>query len=138
MSAPHPSTAVPSALRELADAAYSSLATFRRDGTPVAVPVWHAVDGNRYYVFTEAASWKVKRLRRNPRVAIRTCDVRGGSLGAREWTGHGRVVEDSATVKRAYAALDRKYGWQKWLVDAMSRLTGRYHKRAILEVVLDA
>jgi hypothetical protein len=52
-------------------------------------------------------------------------------------TGRGRVAEDAATVAKAYAALDRKYGWQKWLVDAMSKLSGRYDKRAILEIELD-
>jgi hypothetical protein len=79
----------------------------------------------------------VKRLRRNPRIEITTCDWRGNLDGGPTWTGTGRIVEDAEGIARAYEALDRKYGWQKWLVDLLSRLTGRYDGRAILEITLD-
>lgn len=124
-------------LRVLAVVPYCRLTTFRRDGTPVGVPVWQAVGDSKVWIFTEAASWKVKRLRRNPRVEITTCDLRGNLDGGPTWTGTGRVVDDPATVARAYAHLDAKYGWQKWLVDTLSKLTGRYPGRAMLEITLD-
>ena len=124
------------ALERLAVEPYSSLTTYRRDGTAVSVPIWHAVAGDRIYMFTEADAFKVKRLRRDPRVAIAPCNWRGAVHGP-AWSGHGRVVEDPAVVRRAYEALDRKYGWQKWIVDGLSRLAGRYHGRAILEIELD-
>ena len=116
---------------------YSRLTTFRRDGSPVGVPIWQAVGRDKIYMFTEAASWKVKRLRRNPRIEITTCDWRGNLDGGPTWTGTGRIVEDAEGIAMAYEALDRKYGWQKWLVDLLSRLTGRYDGRAILEITLD-
>ncbi|HYC00613.1 MAG TPA: PPOX class F420-dependent oxidoreductase [Candidatus Limnocylindrales bacterium] len=124
------------ALTRLAEEPYSSLATFKRDGTPVAVPIWHAVADGRIYMFTEAASVKVKRLRRDPRVTLAPCNWRGEVREPR-WSGKGRVVDDPAVVARAYEALDRKYGWQKWIVDGLSKLAGRYHARAILEIDLD-
>lgn len=124
-------------LRALAEAPYSLLTTFRRNGTPVGVPVWQAVGGVHVYVFTEASSWKVKRLRRNPHVEMTTCDWRGTPTGAPVWPGRARIVEDAIDVERAYEALDRKYGWQKWFVDLLSKATGRYHARAILEITLD-
>ena len=34
----------------------------------------------------------------------------------------------------AQAALDRKYGWQKRLLDLGSRLTGRIHRRAWIAI----
>ncbi|HYC56042.1 MAG TPA: PPOX class F420-dependent oxidoreductase [Candidatus Binatia bacterium] len=124
------------ALRRLAAEPYSSLTTFKRDGSPVAVPIWHAVAGERVYMFTEAEAYKAKRLRRDPRVTLAPCNWRGVVHGPR-WSGTGRVVADPATVTEAYKALDSKYGWQKMLVDLMSRLSGRYHARAILEIELD-
>jgi uncharacterized protein len=116
---------------------YCRITTFRRDGTAVGVPVWQAVGGDRIYIFTEAASAKVKRLRRDPRVEVTTCDMRGNLDGGPTWTGTGRVVDGAADVRKAYAALDAKYGWQKWIVDILSRLSGRYDKRAILEITLE-
>lgn len=124
-------------LRVLGAVPYCRVTTFKRDGTPVGVPVWQAVGDGKVWIFTEASSWKVKRLRRDPRVELTTCDMRGNLDGGPNWTGTGRVVDDPALVARAYEFLDAKYGWQKWVVDTMSRLAGRYHKRAILEITLD-
>jgi PPOX class probable F420-dependent enzyme len=116
---------------------FSRITTFKRDGSPVSVPIWQAVGGDKIYMFTEAGSWKVKRLQRNPKVELTTCDWRGNLDGGPTWTGSARVVDDKAGIKRAYSALDRKYGWQKWLVDSLSKIGGRYDARAILEITLD-
>ncbi len=52
-----------------------SLATCTKDGTPKYVPVSAADLGTGKVGFnTEAASWKVKRLRNDPRVAIQPDD----------------------------------------------------------------
>ena len=60
---------------------YVSLATFRRNGTEVATPVWFADADGQLYVFTAGDSGKVKRLRRSSRARIAPCDARGGSAG---------------------------------------------------------
>lgn len=125
----------PEALAALEQEGYSSLTTYRRDGRPVAVPIWHAVAGDKIYMFTEAASFKVKRLRRDPRVELAACNWRGTVHGP-SWKGSGRIVTEPALIAKAYQHLDRKYGWQKWLVDAASRIAGRYDARAILEISL--
>ena len=39
---------------QLADADYFNLATFRRNGKPVATPVWFAPAGDTFYVFSAA------------------------------------------------------------------------------------
>jgi len=124
-----------SGLVALQNEGYSSLTTYKRDGNPVAVPIWHAVAGDRIYMFTEAASFKVKRLRRDPRVELAACNWRGSVYGP-SWKGTGRIVTEPKVIAKAYQALDRKYGWQKWLVDVLSKLAGRYDARAILEITL--
>ncbi len=47
------------------------------------------------------------------------------------------VFTDEATEKRAYAALQAKYGWQMKIVDLLSTLAGRIGARSILELELD-
>jgi len=112
---------------------YLSLATFRRDGRAVATPIWFAADGAVLYAFSAGEAGKIKRLRNSPRARIAACDARGNVHG--EWRdARAYVVTDPAQRARADQALHGKYGWQMWLADAGSRLTGRYAKRAYLRI----
>jgi PPOX class probable F420-dependent enzyme len=54
-----------------------SLTTYRKDGTPVATPVWHVADGDKLTTVSAADAGKIKRLRRNPNVEVVACDFRG-------------------------------------------------------------
>jgi len=84
------------------------LVTYRRDGTPVPTPVWAARAGGVLYVRTERSSGKVKRLRRDPRLLVAPCTMRGSPLGP--------PLEASATVlageeeRAAEHALATRYG----------------------------
>lgn len=67
-----------SARMSLADEKYILLTTFRRDGSPVATPVWSVpLDGGRLGFWTSSGSGKAKRLAHTPRVTVQPCDVRG-------------------------------------------------------------
>jgi PPOX class probable F420-dependent enzyme len=97
-------------LASLAAEKYVSLTTFKRDGTPVATPVWVAADGDGLAVITEAASWKVKRLRNDPRVELAPCDVRGRTkAGGRRYGGTAEVVT-GPEADRIRGLIARKYG----------------------------
>ncbi len=120
-------------LETLGDERYVSLATFRRSGKAVETPVWVAEDGGRLYVFSAGEAGKVKRLRNDTRVRLAPCTARGRVTG--DWhEGRGRLVAEPETCGRAYAALRRKYGWQMGLADVLSRLSGRYDQRAVIEL----
>ncbi len=84
------------------------LVTFRQSGAGVPTPVWFAPAQQTLYFSTDAASGKVKRLRRDPRVVICPCDARGKPRGA-EVQAQARVLEGSeaAVAERALAA---RYG----------------------------
>lgn len=104
---------------------YVSLTTYRKDGTGVDTPVWHAVDGGVLYVWTRSDSWKVKRLRDNSRVVVTACDVRGRiAPGAATAEGTARLLEgeEAAQVNKFLA---RKYTWQFWLVAKPAALVRR-------------
>ncbi|MFF7712582.1 PPOX class F420-dependent oxidoreductase [Streptomyces sp. NPDC087659] len=117
-------------LQQLDRAKYISLTTFRKDGTGVATPVWFAVDGGELYVWTRSDSWKIKRLRRDDRVTVTACDVRGRvEEGAETADGTARLL-DGTELGRVRKLLSRKYTWQFWLVDvpaAVVRLGKRPH-----------
>ena len=114
---------------------YVSLATFKRDGSIVATPVWFAAVDGLLYVFTAGDSGKVKRLRSNPRARVARCDARGRIEG--KWhDATARVVSDPMTIGRARAAVRAKYGWQVRLLDLGARLSGRIRRRAWIEIVL--
>jgi hypothetical protein len=114
---------------------YVNLATFRRDGREVRTPVWVAESDGHLYVFSEAKAGKVKRIRATQRVALAPCDVRGGLRGDFS-EGVGRVVSEDDVIDRAYAAFLRKYGIVMRAANFFSTLTGRIHKRAMLELDL--
>jgi PPOX class probable F420-dependent enzyme len=93
---------------------YVSLTTFRRDGTPVATPVWLVGYEDGIAVWTGAGTGKVKRLRRDPAVTVAPCTFRGRLLGE-PVAGRARLLssEDNARVR---ASIRKKYRLQGWLV----------------------
>jgi uncharacterized protein len=101
----------------LARERYISLTTFKRDGTPVSTPVWVVSDdGRRLLVWSGAKTWKVRRLRRDPRVLVAPSNYRGRERGERV-CGQARLIPDPGVN----ALLRRKYGWQKRAVDLLNR-----------------
>jgi PPOX class probable F420-dependent enzyme len=114
---------------------YISLETFRRDGSGVKTPVWAAALDGRLVIVTDGTSYKVKRLRNNPKCRAAASDARGKVKGP--WfDGQCRILDDAGQIARAHAALRDKYGWQMWLLDTFSRLGRRIGRRAFLEVAL--
>jgi len=97
---------------------YLNLETFRRTGEGVKTPVWFVEDGGAIYVSTRMDSGKVKRARRNPRVRVVPCDMRGAPKG--EWLqAHADLVNDPAVDTRVNALLNRKYSLLKWIFERM-------------------
>lgn len=103
----------------LNDHRYALLTTFRRTGRPITTPVWFAVVGGRVYFRTPESTGKAKRLRRNSRVRIAPCTVRGRATGPDIDATARRVgPEEGEAVRRA---LERRYGIQIRVVDLLLR-----------------
>lgn len=115
---------------ELRHGRYVSLTTFRRNGTGVATPVWYAVEGDQLYAWTRTDSWKVRRLRDDPRAVVALCDVRGNTApDAVGVEGTARLLEGEE-LRHVRRLLARKYTWQFWMVDwpaTVARLGKRPH-----------
>ncbi|MER7552682.1 MULTISPECIES: PPOX class F420-dependent oxidoreductase [Streptomyces] len=117
-------------LQDFARSEYVSLTTYRKNGTPVATPVWAAAEGDVLYVWTRSDSWKVKRLRNNGKVVVTVCDVRGRiAEGASSAEGAATLLDEDGT-RAVRKLLARKYTWKFWLVDwpaTVARLGKRPH-----------
>jgi PPOX class probable F420-dependent enzyme len=97
------------------------LVTYRRDGTPVPTPVWAAEADGRLYVRSERASGKAKRLRRDPRMLVAPCTVRGKPLGA-PFEATARMLS-AAKEPHAERVLASRYGLGRALFEwTMDRL----------------
>ncbi len=84
--------------------------SLRRDGSPIALPVWFVVLDRRIYVSGPAHTRKFARIRHDPRVAFL---VESGEQWAElvgvHLTGRAHAVEDPALAERVVAAMDAKY-----------------------------
>ncbi|MGW0375365.1 PPOX class F420-dependent oxidoreductase [Streptomyces coeruleorubidus] len=92
----------------------------RRNGTPVATPVWVVRDGNALGAWTPADSWKVKRIRNRADVLVGPCDLRGNPTG--EQVPATAEICDPATTARYRQLIARKYGLTGRLTLLGSRL----------------
>jgi uncharacterized protein len=106
---------------------YLNLESFRKNGQGVRTPVWFAADPaggapQTLYVYTEADSGKVKRIRRDSRVRIAPCDMRGKLLG--DWIEARAEIVQGQEAERGMRLLNAKYAWKR-LFDLFSRLKRR-------------
>ena len=95
-------------LATLGASKYISLTTYRKDGTPVATPVWLVRDGDTLRVYTQADSGKAKRIRNNPAVTVAPCDARG-KLKGDTTSGTATLLDAAGTVATA-AMIEKRYG----------------------------
>ena len=84
-----------SVLDQIGQSRYISLTTYRKDGTAVATPVWHAMNGAELIIVSDDDAWKVKRIRNDSRVVVTVCDMRG------------RIAPDAASADGSARLLDQ-------------------------------
>ena len=97
------------ALDQIGHSRYISLTTYRKDGTAVATPVWHAMHDGQVFIVSDDDAWKVKRIRNNGHVMVTVCDFRGKiAPGAASAEGSARLL-DQAETQAARALIAGKY-----------------------------
>ncbi|GCB43502.1 PPOX class F420-dependent oxidoreductase [Streptomyces sp. NL15-2K] len=87
---------------------YLLITSYRRNGTPVATPVWVVRDGDALGAWTAADSWKVKRIRARGDVLVGPCDARGNPTG--DQVPATAELCDPQTTARYRELVARKYG----------------------------
>ncbi|WP_426571261.1 PPOX class F420-dependent oxidoreductase [Aquihabitans sp. McL0605] len=127
---------------DIASATYVSLVSYKRDGAAVPVPVWIAplADGRAGFT-TDGGSFKVKRIRRNPKVVLQACDMRGRVAdGADEVPATAVVVTEGADLDAVVSAIGKKYGIQAFVLSIgtkLKSLVGKAERTAIV-ITFDA
>ncbi|WP_375488642.1 PPOX class F420-dependent oxidoreductase [uncultured Mycobacterium sp.] len=117
---------------DIAQSEYILLTTFTKDGRPKPTPIWAAPDGDRLLVITEEKSWKVKRIRNNPRVTLAACDLRGRPKSdAVEATA---AILDKSHTAAVYHAIGKRYGVVGRVFNFFSKLRGGMHNNVGLEL----
>jgi PPOX class probable F420-dependent enzyme len=116
-------------LAQIGGGNYISLETFKKNGQGVKTPVWFVLHENAFYAYTEADSWKVTRIRNNPRVRVAACNVRGVVKGA--WLDGTASFVEGAERLAVDKLLDRKY-FLKRIFNVLTRINR--HKRAMIKV----
>ena len=108
---------------------YVALETFKKSGEGVKTPVWFVLHNGALYVYTEADSWKVKRIRNNPRVRIAPCDMRGNVKGT--WMEATASIIEGEERMMADKLLDRKYFLKK-IFNFLTKINR--HQRAMIKI----
>jgi PPOX class probable F420-dependent enzyme len=86
------------------------LTTLRASGAPVSLPMWFVALDELVYVQTPSRSMKVRRIRRDPRVAFLVeSGLRWAELKGVHLSGRAVLVDDPAERERVSAAMMEKY-----------------------------
>jgi PPOX class probable F420-dependent enzyme len=109
-------------LAQLEGQNYISLETFKKSGEGVKTPVWFVLQDGVLYVYTEADSWKIKRIRNNPRVRVAICNMRGDVKGP--WLDATASIIAGDEQIAVDKLLSRKY-LMKRIFGVFSKLRGR-------------
>ena len=109
----------------LTDEKYILLTTFKRDGTPVATPVWVVpLDGGAFGLWTSSGSGKAKRLAHTGRVLVQPSNARGKATdGTSPQEGTAKLVtgpEHAVIVGKIKA----KYGFMTNVTHLLNTVGG--------------
>jgi PPOX class probable F420-dependent enzyme len=122
------------------DSAHTGIiTTLRRDGMPIALPMWFCVVDAAVHFRTLTATKKAARLRHDPRVSFL---VEGGERWAELWAVHlagtAVAVEDEETVARFEATMHDKYSAFRTDRSRMTDDTRAHYERDHVVLRIDA
>jgi nitroimidazol reductase NimA-like FMN-containing flavoprotein (pyridoxamine 5'-phosphate oxidase superfamily) len=122
----------------LTDSHTGILTTLRRDGVPIALPVWYCVLDGHVYVRTPARSKKVIRWRHDPRISFLVeSGERWAELRSVHLTGRAVEVEDPEMLARVDAGLAEKYAAFRTERSDMPEATRAHYSTAFVCIRID-
>lgn len=104
---------------------FFALRTYRADDSGVSTPIWLAPAGGHWYGYTPGRSWKIRRLRTNPRVEIARSTFDGTPTGP--WRPGTARILPTGRVRTAKRALTTKYG-NKFRVFVLTTALGSFRR----------
>lgn len=118
---------------EVVESAHTgTFTTLRRDGTPIALPVWFVVEDRSIAMMTPAGTKKIARIRHDPRASFLVeSGERWAELRGVHFTGRVEVVEDAAATSRIEAAVNAKYAAFRPAVANLPAATQAYYAKQV-------
>ena len=105
---------------EIDTARYVSFVSYKKDGSPVATPVWIVPFDGGYAFTTAPEAYKIRRIRNDARATLTICDMRGKTANdAKVYLGSA-VVLDADASKKVEALVNKKYWIGTKLLTVMS------------------
>ena len=108
---------------------YITVTTFRKNGAPVATPLWFVEHAGTLYAHTQLTSGKVKRIQHNINVLIAPC-TSSGIATEHPVAAIARIVTDPDEEALAEQLLSHKYGMMRKIYYGFFDLTRLMRHRA--------
>jgi PPOX class probable F420-dependent enzyme len=116
----------------LADEKYLLFTTFRRDGTPVATPVWAvALDNGEIGFWTSSGSGKAKRLAHTNRVTVQPSDARGRPKAGTEPVAATARIVSGPEFDLIHDKVVAKYGFMTKVTKTLGTIGGIAKRKRI-------
>ena len=121
---------------------YLSVTSFKRDGVPVATPLWFVADEQRLLALTDLHSAKIRRIRHNRHVLVAPCRV-DGKLRREPVPARAEVLTSVAELERVQKLLLGRYKTSYRVVMLFYRVGRRLRRKqsvadgAALSIALD-
>ena len=96
-----------SGLAQIQDGNHISVITFRKNGDAVPAPVWFVAENAKFYICTPGKSFKVRRIRNNPKVQIASCDS-DGQVKAEYFDAKAQILPNDK-INNIYGLFRKKY-----------------------------
>lgn len=112
-------------VRHLARTKTAVLTSYKQDGTPVPTPVSVAVRNERVFFRTYDKAWKVKRLRRDPRIELTPSTFRGKPRGMPQ-QARARLLQTESDIALARHALAKRHPFLQALAVPLIHRLARY------------
>jgi PPOX class probable F420-dependent enzyme len=94
---------------DLDTAKYVSFVTYKKDGSPIAAPVWVVPFEGGYAFTTDPGSFKIKRLRNDARATLTVCNARGKIVDGAVVHIGAAVVLDEDDAEKVSKLIRKKY-----------------------------
>jgi PPOX class probable F420-dependent enzyme len=98
----------PDPIRQFSGRRYINLESYDKNGEPKLTPVLSLEHEGMLYVRTGPTKWKVKRIRRNPRVRVVPCNQKGIPNGT--WVDGEAGIVEGEELEQAITLFKKEYG----------------------------
>ena len=102
---------------------YISLETYRKNNQTVKTTVMFVIKNDLIIIVTREQTGKVKRIRKNQKVMIATCSIKG-KTSMSSISGTAQILTDKETVE-AVNLRDKKYGFFSKISRLVTRNKGK-------------